>query len=227
MRRKGNDAYNGICMNEKPHPDVAKETCIKCGASVIPGDQYCDSCGAKIETALSCKKCGAQLEPDVQFCDSCGAKIGEGKRAVPSEPSNQEPTPTTLPNIIQQEPPVSPSTQKKSPGLALIASFFIPGLGQIYNGKTAKGFAIFFGSLIGSLIFYIPGLIVWIYGMFDAYSTANKMNKGEIPFVPYKKVYIIILIIIWLAIVAIVLLFLYYFFTVFMPAYTGTINAKN
>ena len=33
------------------------------------------------------------------------------------------------------------------------------------------------------MIFIIPGLIVFIYGVYDAYSSAQKMNKGEIPYI--------------------------------------------
>lgn len=35
---------------------------------------------------------------------------------------------------------------------------------------------------IGSLLFVIPGLIVAIYGIYDAYATAKQMNAGEIPY---------------------------------------------
>jgi TM2 domain-containing membrane protein YozV len=75
--------------------------------------------------------------------------------------------------------------QKKSAGVAVILSFFLPGLGQIYNGQIGKGIgmiilAIIFGLLCAILIGYPLYLILWIYGMYDAYSTANKINTGAI-----------------------------------------------
>lgn len=70
----------------------------------------------------------------------------------------------------------SEQKQKKSPILAAILSFCLGGLGQVYNGQPGKGLLIFFTS-----IFIIP----WIYGIFDAYNTANKINSGII-IVPQK-----------------------------------------
>jgi len=44
---------------------------------------------------------------------------------------------------------------------------------------------------IGSMLFFVPGLIVLVYGIYAAYTTAKKMNEGEIPSVPYKPLHII------------------------------------
>ena len=85
---------------------------------------------------------------------------------------------------------------EKNPVLAAIASFLFSGLGQVYNGNFGKGLLIFFGTLIGSMIFLIPGLIVLIYGIYDAYTTAKKMNEGQVPFVPYQTTHIIAFVVI-------------------------------
>jgi hypothetical protein len=53
----------------------------------------------------------------------------------------------------------------------------------VYNGQTGKGIGFLIGFLIGYMLFVIPGVIVWLYGIYDAYTTAQKMNKGEIPFI--------------------------------------------
>ncbi|MCS3901013.1 DUF5683 domain-containing protein [Methanococcus voltae] len=73
----------------------------------------------------------------------------------------------------------------KSPALAAILSFFIPGLGQIYNGEIIKGIIIivlfvisFFAIAI--LIGFIMLPIVWLYAVCEAYNTANKINRGYI-----------------------------------------------
>jgi TM2 domain-containing membrane protein YozV len=39
-------------------------------------------------------------------------------------------------------------TMKKNPGVAVILSFFWPGLGQIYNGQITKGIGIMFALAI-------------------------------------------------------------------------------
>lgn len=61
--------------------------------------------------------------------------------------------------------------QVKSPVLAAFMSFFIGGLGQIYNGQAGKGLLIFFTSWL---------IIPWIYGIIDAYQTADKINAGTL-----------------------------------------------
>ena len=73
----------------------------------------------------------------------------------------------------------------KSSGLAAILSFFIPGLGQIYNGQIGKGimymiFAFIFLALSALLIGIPFVLILWILGIYDAYSSAEKINRGEL-----------------------------------------------
>ena len=70
----------------------------------------------------------------------------------------------------------------KSPGLALLASFFIPGLGSMLNGEVGKGVAILVSSVVCWVlaILIVPILVavgLWIYGMVDAYSGAQKWNS--------------------------------------------------
>jgi len=69
-----------------------------------------------------------------------------------------------------------------NPILALIISFFLPGIGTVYAGNVMKGIIIFIVALIlGALatilllgiIAYILYIIVWLYGMYDAYTTAS------------------------------------------------------
>jgi len=79
---------------------------------------------------------------------------------------------------------VSPQ-QLKNPGLAAVLSFLWTGLGQIYNGQIGKGIAfLIIGIINGLLMFVIIGFITapiwWIFNIYDAYSTANKINTGEI-----------------------------------------------
>jgi TM2 domain-containing membrane protein YozV len=73
-----------------------------------------------------------------------------------------------------------PETTMASPLVAVILSFFIPGLGQLYTGQLMKAIVLFvlaviFGALSTMLIGIPLYLIVWVYSMYDAYVTA----KGE------------------------------------------------
>lgn len=71
----------------------------------------------------------------------------------------------------------------KSPGLAAVLSFFVPGLGQIYDGRIAKGLVLFvlgplfflgvLGWVVVGVFLYVP---LWIYAIYDAYRTAERIN---------------------------------------------------
>ena len=88
-----------------------------------------------------------------------------------------------------------PSHAQKSPAIAGFCSSFLPGLGQVYNGETAKGFALFLLALAGLAFFLVPGLIVWLYGMYNAYSVAGKMNAGEVPFRETRTLHVVLFIV--------------------------------
>ena len=70
----------------------------------------------------------------------------------------------------------------RNPGIAAVLSFFWCGLGQIYNGQIGKGIVMLVAYFISvSLIWLLIGLIttpiLWIWGMVDAYNTANRLNR--------------------------------------------------
>lgn len=69
----------------------------------------------------------------------------------------------------------------KSPGLSLLISFFLPGVGSMVNGDVGIGLAILSGYLISCVlvllfigIFGVLGF--WIWGMVDAYAGAQRWN---------------------------------------------------
>jgi TM2 domain-containing membrane protein YozV len=79
------------------------------------------------------------------------------------------------------QPPIV--KKEKNALAAALFSVLFTGSGQVYNGQTMKGIGILIAAIIGYFLFVIPGLIVIIYGIYDAYTTAQKMNKGELPFI--------------------------------------------
>ena len=117
-------------------------------------------------TIVICPNCGKNT-PEGKFCEQCGASV--------------QTTQTFQQPVVQQPAAVK---EEKSAGVAAILSFIFTGSGQVYNGDLLRGIGILIGTIIGSFIFLIPGIIVWIYGVYDAYTTAQKMNRGEIPFKP-------------------------------------------
>lgn len=71
----------------------------------------------------------------------------------------------------------------RNPGIAAVLSFFWTGVGQIYNGQILKGLILIGVQVInGLLMFLLIGFItypiVWIWGMYDAYKTAERMNHN-------------------------------------------------
>ena len=71
----------------------------------------------------------------------------------------------------------------KNPGIAAVLSVFWTGVGQIYNGQIKKGIILIGVQVLNALLmFLIIGLItypvVWIWGIFDAYKSAKRINSG-------------------------------------------------
>jgi TM2 domain-containing membrane protein YozV len=132
-----------------------------------------------------CPHCGkVSGEESPRFCSGCGARMdGTIPAAYPGYPAQQRP--------------------QKNQMTAGFCSTFLPGLGQVYNGETGKGFAVFLLTAAGLVIFIVPGLIVWLYAMYDAYNVAGKMNTGEIVFRETRMLHMVLFIV--LAVVLIII----------------------
>jgi TM2 domain-containing membrane protein YozV len=137
-----------------------------------------------------CPNCGAELQyKEAEICPSCGVRIG---------------------------PPGPP--KKKEPVLAALLSFIFAGSGQVYNGELGKGILVLAGTIIGAFIFLVPGIIVWLFGIFDAYTTSMKMNSGEIPIKEATGESVIAYILAFVAMIVIaVILFIFVIALLFVP----------
>jgi TM2 domain-containing membrane protein YozV len=107
-------------------------------------------------------------EKATKFCENCGAEIDRRAEICPK-------------CGVRIQPPA----EVRNPGISPILSFFIPGLGQIYNGQITKGLIfIAIGFFLALTIILLIGIILyplfWIYNMYDAYDTAKKVNAGII-----------------------------------------------
>ena len=141
---------------------------------------------------MFCPKCGADNKDDAALCTSCGINLKE-----------------------QSTSPVK--TAIRDPWIALILSFFFVGWGQWYNGRTREGLIFFGGFLILILFMYIAKfaniyflssmiigilllgiVLIYIYGMADAFKSAEKINSGNIEFAEKSKLF-------WLPIVVFII----------------------
>lgn len=81
-----------------------------------------------------------------------------------------------------QHPP--PPVFYKNPSIAVILSFFYTGLGQMYNGEIGKGVLFLLFVTIAWIFAALTcgvGLIIalplWIWGLVDAYQSAERINR--------------------------------------------------
>src|SRR5688500_18843991 len=95
---------------------------------------------------------------------------------VATPPDTYPPLPPPVPAVAVAQPP-------KRPALALVLGALFPGVGQLYNGQTAKAFALF--AAFAAAIFLadevgmpFPLVIPFVvfYSAIDAYRSAVAIN---------------------------------------------------
>lgn len=136
---------------------------------------------------MYCSGCGASVNDSQSFCPYCGRAAGTNYSATATATMASAPAPAVevvqTTTTIRTTREVIVAENPKSPGLAAVLSFFWAGLGQIYNGQIGKGVVLIVLHAI-SWIMIIVGIglittpILWIYGMVDAYKTAEKINAA-------------------------------------------------
>jgi hypothetical protein len=62
------------------------------------------------------------------------------------------------------------NTSTIDPGTAAFLSFLIPGWGQIRRGKTKVGFIWMLAVLVGYFLMILPGLILHLLNILDAFT---------------------------------------------------------
>jgi len=95
---------------------------------------------------------------------------------VPAEQARPAATPDRGQAMVYQH------VQPHSATLAVVASFFVPGLGSMLNEKVGKGIGILACYIVSFiLVIFLVGLIaapaVWIWGMVAANNDAHKWNR--------------------------------------------------
>ncbi|WP_405294704.1 double zinc ribbon domain-containing protein [Methanobrevibacter sp.] len=136
--------------------------CPDCGKAT--GITICPNCRQKVVNEDFCSFCGYQINREIRICANCGSKIDAMAKVCAH---------------------CGAKTIKKNPIVALGLSLIFPGLGQLYNNQTNKGIILIIGYIVSFvlcliLIGIILVILIWIYGMYDAFISAKAINKGEI-----------------------------------------------
>jgi len=116
-----------------------------------------------------CPRCGKEVTEEMNICPYCGNPL----KPIPTQPQPPAPAPTMVYGA-------------KNPGLAALLSI-IPGLGQLYDGRIARGLIFLFlgipvATILAAIFFwtivalFLP-LIFWIWNIFDAYNLAVQYNR--------------------------------------------------
>lgn len=148
---------------------IIMKTCNNCGTELEDAAKFCRNCGAEVamdETATKfCSNCGFEMPVATRFCPECG----NATDAAPAAPGGNAGRAVVM--------------SDKSSGLAAILSFFIIGLGLIYLGLNKKGIILFLAAVVsGFLMLFVIGFIlwfiIWVYAIYDAYNSGEKMRNG-------------------------------------------------
>ena len=158
---------------------------------------------------MFCPRCGTDNRDHAQFCEKCGFNLPIAGAAPapgayapqyappPNQPSYAPPYAPPYPQqaVPQADPRMrTPGSmqdtsgaagrkyaQDKSPVVAVILSFLLSGLGQLYNGDFKK-FLLIWGICIVFIIIAVATggvasfllLGIWVWSMVDAYRVASR-----------------------------------------------------
>ncbi len=120
-----------------------------------------------------------QMSDQVVTCPYCHQQFQMPSAVMRAQALTQSPATQRLSRIQQGTKP------RKNPGLAAVLSFFWTGLGQIYNGQIGKGIALIVLQFVNTLLMllcigFVTFCAVWIWGMYDAYSEAERLNAAAV-----------------------------------------------
>ena len=67
---------------------------------------------------------------------------------------------------------------RKDPTLACLLNLLLLGTGHIYLGRVAKGLVILAVGIVLGMILWPAAALVVVWAMYDAYKTAQKINRS-------------------------------------------------
>ena len=116
---------------------------------------------------VCCAQCEGKVSDVLENCPHCGHPLTSEAQKVISVSNVSVPQPRKKVVIVESP---QPSQYQWSPGVAAVLSFLLPGLGQIYKGKIFTGLIWMFVVVIGYFCLFLPGLILHLCCVFEAFS---------------------------------------------------------
>ena len=182
--------------------------CSSC-ETFVNGKSLCEECvmkatggseTGKAEAPVPAAPVGQPVPPSLPAAQPSASGAPAAASAIPESPA----TPTALATPAAPIAPAAPgAVNAKEPILSALLSFFVlGGLGQIYNGQVKKGLCFIAIEFLCFIVivavtmpisvltfglgvfccfpfFFLP--LVWrVYSVYDAYTVAEQINRGEI-----------------------------------------------
>lgn len=88
--------------------------CKKCGAQILPEDQFCPECGAKVIRKKRCPECGELYRVGTKFCPNCGAETGEARPVKKSDSDAAPKKKTSSGTAPKRKSDPAPPSRKKA-----------------------------------------------------------------------------------------------------------------
>jgi TM2 domain-containing membrane protein YozV len=147
--------------------------CTLCGTPLLIGSTsaFCSQHGGPPlapDATTKCPYCAEVIAAAAKKCKHCGEFLDSTLR--------QARTPIPVP----QQP-------KWNPGTAAVLSLVIPGTGQMYKGRILAGLVWLVGVCVGYVAFVVPGVILHIACVYNAYSYDPIKAKDAKPLAPEQR----------------------------------------
>lgn len=160
---------------------VIHSASLTAGACVGCGSFYCRDCLIRHEGRNYCRTCVARFRAPLQTVPAhqyqqVGTNLANSIESQPYHHPQQTPYQYQM-QVNAYVQPAMPYVKRKEPAVALLLSFLLPGVGQIYNGDIGKGIAFMIGFWV--LVWIGIGIVFWIWAMIDAYKSATNINLGR------------------------------------------------
>lgn len=106
-----------------------------------------------------CPYCAEEIKEEAKKCKHCSEILDENLKRTQQQTSALHP--------------------RWNPGTAAVLSLIIPGAGQMYKGRVGVGITWLISTIIGYFMLILPGIVLHIACVFDAFS--GRADNSNLP----------------------------------------------